>query len=546
MDRPTKLLATGIALLALLIAACAPPTAEEAGVDAETDDDADAPADPAPDDDTDPDTDDTDDTEEASAPGDVLVAARTGDVDNLDPHMATAFQTVQTLGQIYETLFESDSELQIVPGLAEDHVFADDGMSLELTIAEGVTFHDGSDLSADDVVASLERVLDEDSGAVGGANLASVESIEAPDDTTVVLGLSKQDATLPAALANLNTAIAPAEHIESGDISTEPVGTGAFVYDDWTQGDVFRTTAFDDYRLGAPAIDGVEFRVVPDEPSVVAGLQADQYDFGVLTDPLVVADIDEGALEVERAPSLSYRVLQLNTEVEPLDDEAVRQAIACTVDRDEVIASALLGEGEVTGPFTSPAYDLDPYLGLPCDGPDPDLGQELLDGAGHGDGFSLETIVMTGGYATAVNEAQSVQAQLSAIGIDLELETLETNVYVDRWMEADYDVAVALNGGNSDPHLMYNRYFTSDGNFQSVATHATDELDELFVAGEGETDEDARTEIYTEIAEHLGEASPWVWMAQGFEYWVHQPEVSGFVGHPTGSLRGLRDVSLDS
>lgn len=234
----------------------------------------------------------------------------------------------------------------------------------------------------------------------------------------------------------------------------------------------------------------------------------------------------------------------LNNTVEPLDNQQVRQAIACAIDREELIETAAFGEGEITGPFTSPNYESDPYDGLPCDGRDVELAQNLMREAGHEDGFSLETIVITGEYDTAIDEAQSLQAQLSEIGVELELEQLETNVYVDRWLAADFDAAVALNGGRPDPHHMYARYFTSDGNLNEVATYSDPELDQMFADGKAETDPGARAEIYAEISRHLLDASPWAWVFTGYEYRVLQPEVEGFVPMPTGSLKSLRSVRV--
>jgi peptide/nickel transport system substrate-binding protein len=234
----------------------------------------------------------------------------------------------------------------------------------------------------------------------------------------------------------------------------------------------------------------------------------------------------------------------LNNERGPLGDQQVRQAIACAIDRETLVDNAVFGEGAITGPFTAPAWAGDPYDGLPCDGRDVEVAQQLLEDAGHGDGFTLETIVITGEYETAIDEAQAVQSQLSDIGVDLDLEQLETNVYVERWLEADFDAAVALNGGRPDPHHMYARYFTSGGNLNHVATHSSDSLDELFAEGLAETDEAARQEIYAQISRELLEASPWAWLFTGFEYRVLQPEVEGFTPMPTGSLKSLRQVQL--
>lgn len=529
---PRTRLVAALSFVVLALAACAPPGGE----------DADEAAD---------DPEETDEgvteggAEEDGAPDGRLVVARTGDIDNLDPHLATAFQTYQTLELVYDTLFEFTPDLEITEGLAESHEFDADGTTLTLTLRDGVTFHDGSSLDAEDVRASIERLLDEETGAVARSNLLSIDAVEVEDEQTVVFDLSQPDATLPAALADPNTAILSADEIEAGSVGSEPMGTGPFAFEEWEQGRSVALSAHTDYWGDGPNVEQLQFRVIPDESSVLAGMRAEEFDIAVMSDPSVVTQIDEGAFEVDRTPALAYHTLMLNNEHEPLGDQQVRQAIACAIDREEVIEGAAFGEGEVTGPFTSPAYESDPYAGLPCEGQDLDLAQDLMTEAGHEDGFSLETIVITGEYETAISEAQSLQSQLGEIGVELELEQLETNVYVDRWLEADFEAAVALNGGRPDPHQMYARYFMSDGNLNDVATYSDPELDELFAQGRAETDEAARAEIYEQISQHLLDASPWAWVFTGYEYRVLQPGVEGFTNSPTGSLKSLRSVSVD-
>ena len=199
----------------------------------------------------------------------------------------------------------------------------------------------------------------------------------------------------------------------------------------------------------------------------------------------------------------------------------------------------MLGEGQPTGPFVEGIYATDPYDGLPCDGPDPDLARQLLADGGYPDGFSMETIIITGESETNINLAQNLQAQLAEVGVDLELVQLETNVYVDRWLAADFDSALSENNSNPDPHSTYSRYFISGANFENVAGLTSPELDELFAEGLAETDPEARVPIYQEISRILLEESPWVWLYQGNRYQVLSPDVQGFVPHPTGSLSSL-------
>jgi peptide/nickel transport system substrate-binding protein len=180
----------------------------------------------------------------------------------------------------------------------------------------------------------------------------------------------------------------------------------------------------------------------------------------------------------------------------------------------------------------------------PRHAPDPDAAQQLLADAGYEDGLSFEMIINADGYANAVAEAQTLEAQLSDVGIDLELAVLESGVYVQRWIDVDFEVALARNGGRPDPHHMYARYFHSDGDLNYVATHGSDELDELVVTGRMTEDPDERQAIYQEMSERLIEEAPWAWLYTGFEYRVVQSEVEGFTGLSDGSFRTLRETRI--
>lgn len=486
----------------------------------------------------------TETTTAAEASGGDLVVGRTGDIDVLDPHLATAFQSVRTLDLVYESLLSLDPDLAVGPSLAKEWSFSDDGLTLTMTLQDGVSFHDGSAFDSEDVVASIERVLDEASAAVVRANLLSITDITAPDAGTVVLTLANKDASILASLADVNAAILSSDAIAAGTVDREPNGTNAFVWSEWKQGTSVTLTANGSYWADGPYIDSIEFRVIPDESSVLSGLKAGEVDLGVLTDPVIVIQAND-PLVVYRTTALAYHALMLNGDRDPLTDQKIRQAISCAIDRQEVIDTAALGEGAVTGPITIPAY-LSDTDGLPCGGQrDVEKAKSLLAEAGYADGFALNTIVISGETSTATAEGESLQAQLAEVGITLELEVLETGTYVDRWLAADFDAAVALNSGKADPHQMYARYWPSDGNLNEIAGYRSDTLDELMAAGQAETDPAKRVATYDSLSEELQAQSPWIWVFTGFEYRVTTDAVSGFVPMPNGSLQYLKHTTLE-
>jgi len=474
----------------------------------------------------------------------VLIMARAADTTGLDPHTQTAFASFRLLELIYEPLVNLDENLNVIPSLAESWAFADDGTSLTLNLRQGVTFHNGAAFTAEDVVATINRILDETTAAAARANYLSIASIDTPDDYTVVFNLSQPDTPLLAALATTNAAIVDSADVESGDVATVANGTGPFVLDSWTPEEVTMLTANPDWWGEGPNIDGIEIRIIPDETSILAALRAGTIDFALLNDPLVATLlIDDPTIVLNRAPSIGYHVFQLRAAAPPLDQLEVRQAISCAIDRQEVLDVASLGEGQVTAPLTMAAFTL-PIEELFCYEKDLDRARELMAQAGMEAGFTLNVIAANAEPPTALSEAQNIQAQLAEINITVEIESLELSVYVDRWLAGDFEAAVAQNGGRPDPYTMYARYWQSTGNLNVVAGYSDATLDELMAAGRAETDPTARYEIFAEFQRYLAEQAPWIWLYVGYEYTAQQPYVTGFVPTPTDSILSLTRVEL--
>ena len=477
-----------------------------------------------------------------AASGGALVVGVTTDPDTLFPWKATQFQAVNILQTIYGTLTEFDKDLNVVPGLATEWKPSEDGKTLTLTLREGVTFADGSTFGSEDVKFSLEAIQDEKNAAVSRASLASVTKVDAPDPKTVVLTLSAPDAALPANLAVLNMAMLSSEDTES-ELNTAPNGTGPFSFKERTASQSLTIAKNDKYWGTVPALDTIEFRVIPDETSIVSAMQSGNVHLSVFDDPVVAQSAEGGTISVAKTPQLAYHALQLNATKGALTDLNVRLAIQCAIDRQQVLETAALGEGEVTGPITSPAYKSDPNA-RPCPTRDLAKAADYLKKAGKEGGVTIKTIVSQGEYATSVNEAQNLKAQLAEAKITLEIEVLESGAYVDRWVAADFEAAVALNGGRPDPDGMYGRYFTSKGNLNKVAGYSSPELDALFAEGKQTADPAKRKEIYAKVGQHLEDNAAWIWLFTSYTYTATTSDAKGFVPMANGSYQSLREVTL--
>ncbi|QYH36570.1 ABC transporter substrate-binding protein [Salinibacterium sp. M195] len=478
-----------------------------------------------------------------NAGGGTLVVGVTSDPDTLFPWKATQFQSVNVLQNIYGTLTEFDTDLNVVPGLAESWETSEDGLSVTFALRQGVTYADGSTFGSEDVKFSLEAIMTEETAAVAASSLASVTAVDAPDENTVVLTLSAADAALPANLAVLNMAMLSSDDTEEA-LNTTPNGTGPFLFEERTASQSITLAKNDAYWGDTAKLDTVEFRVIPDESSIVSAMQGGNVQLAVFDDAVVAQTAETGNVTVEATPQLSYHALQLNATRGALTDVNVRLALQCSIDRQEVLDTAALGEGEITGPITSPAYRSD-TSDRPCAERDLDKAADYLAKAGKSDGVTINTIVSQGEYSTSVNEAQNLKSQAAEAGITLDIEVLESGAFVDRWIAADFDAAVALNGGRPDPDGMYGRYFTSTGNLNQVAGYSSPELDELFAAGKQSSDPEERKEIYAQVSAELENNAAWIWLFTSYTYTATTSDVEGFTPMTNGSLQSLRTTSVN-
>lgn len=466
------------------------------------------------------------------------------DATGLDPHKQTAFSSLRLLELVYEPLVRLDAELNVIPAIATSWEFSPDARTLTFKLDPNAKFSNGETVTPADVKASFERILDEATAAAARSNFLSIASIDTPDAETVVFNLNTADVPILVSMATINAAIVPASEIASGAVGTTTLGSGPFVLNSWEPNAREILTANPDWAGGELAIDGIDITVLPDETAILASLRAGQTDFALINDPLIATLVpNEPNLQLNRVGGLAYNVLQLNPSRPPMDNLLVRQAMSCAINRQEIVDAALAGEGVVTGPMTVPAFAQDPST-LFCYTQDVAKAKELMAEAGFADGFTAKVIAATGEPPVSAAEAQVLQAQLAEIGVKLEIEMMELNVYVDTWLAGNFDMAVAQNGGRPDPFPMYNRYFTKDGNLLKVSNFVDDTLDSLMRQGQAETDLAKRVEIFHQFENHLVEQSPWLWLSTSFSYTAQLKTVTGFESSPTGTLFGLTKVSI--
>jgi peptide/nickel transport system substrate-binding protein len=510
-----------LAVLALFAAACG--EGDPVDVDDPTGDDtADETVDDGDDDGADGDE---------SATGGTLVAAIGGDPDQLDPHTTTSSFAFTVLENVYDTLVQPGDDLTPEPALAESWETSEDLLTWTFTLREGVTFHDGSPLTASDVVASFERISEEGANAF---RLGAVEAYEAPDDRTVVMELNRPAPNLLDQIgAFKGMAIAPAAAIEAGTLGDEPIGTGPFSFVSFTPGDSVVLEANPDYWGEGPFLDGVEFRVIPDESVKLTNLETGEVDWIDSVPPQQLDQLaEDDSIVLGRVAGNDYWYMALNNAREPFDDPDVRRAIAFALDIETITEAAKFDAAtpnETAIPETSFWYlDHAPY------GQDLDEAQRLLDEAGVSD-LTIDLMV-TNEFPETVTSAQVIASQLAEVGIDVEIRTEDFSTWLADQGEGEFD-AFALGWlGNIDPDDFYYAQHHSTGGF-NFQGFADDEVDELLDAARVETDQDARKDLYDQAATRIVDLASYIYFynPEILEAW--SPEVTGYETRPDVATR---------
>src|SRR5699024_2434218 len=263
--------------------------------------------------------------------------------DQLDPNKTSSYFSFEVLENVYDTLVETDENLQMQPALAESWDISDDNLTWTFHLRDDVTFHDGSDFTSEDVAYSYNRIIDEE--LANAWKFTAISDIATPGDYTVVITLSQPTPNL---LSNLGVfkgmAIVNQENLESGDITTAPVGTGPFSLEEWTSGDHITLTANPDYWGGAPEIAGVEYQFISEPSTALAALQSGEIQWTDVIPPQQVDQLQgDDTLELGVTPSSDSWYRALNAAHAPRYNVQARQAIAYAIARDAIIQAVSYG-----------------------------------------------------------------------------------------------------------------------------------------------------------------------------------------------------------
>lgn len=467
--------------------------------------------------------------------GGTLITAITDDPVSLNGIYANDGASVAVLSFVFNplTLGGENWGTEITGDLAESWSVSEDGLTWTFNLHQGVKWHDGEELTAEDVVYTFQTIQTSEAeiAPFRPRFMQGDEPIqfEAADDYTVVAHLTSPNASF---FTDISVPIVPKHVLEGQDLregpfNRAPIGTGPFKVVEWNTAESIVLEANEDYFRGRPCIDRLIFRIIPDEQSQVAALQTGELDF-LPNIPGASVPTFEGnpdfTISVAEQDSLFHMFLNLANP--KFQDVRVRQALMTAIDRQAVVDIVRQGYGVVHNSHFDhvvPFYQQDKLGGYDYD---PERAGALLDEAGisdtdgdgirdvNGEPWTITITSFAGGFRDYADYAVVVQAFWQDIGVQTELEfgdlsTLVEQIYQERVVDKPYE---AHTSGWSvigpEPNSYANFYMWTDALGPNIPNYRNEEVNELFEAARLETDFDARMAIYEQIEAILWEELP--------------------------------------
>jgi len=491
----------------------------------------------------------------AATPGGSITITYKDDVATLDPAIGYDWQNWSMIKSLFDGLMDyAPGTTELRPGLAESHEISEDGLAYTFHLRPGVMFHNGRELTAEDVKYSLDRVTNPETqspgagffGAIAGFDAAmdgsadSLEGVTVIDPLTIEIRLSRPDATFLHVMALNFASVVPREAVDeaAGDFGRMPVGTGAFRLAEWTLGQrlVFEKNP-DYWREGVPYLDQIVFEVGQEPVVALLRLQSGEVDVPgdgippakfqeVMADPAQAEQVVEGG-------QLHTGYITLNVTQPPFDDVRVRQAVNMAIDKDRIVQIINGRAVAATQPLppTMPGYT-EGYAGYAHD---PEAAMALLAEAGFPDGFETELYVMNTDPNPRI--AQAIQADLAEVGIDASIQSLaQANV-----IEAGGAGTAPMiwSGGMAwiadfpDPSNFYGPILgcagAGDGGW-NWSKYCDEELDAMAVEADSMSDpaqSEARMAMWSDVYQRVMEDAPWVPVFNEQRYTMRSPRMGG-------------------
>lgn len=467
-----------------------------------------------------------------------------GDPTNLDPHLTVLAAAGVVIELLYDGLVQVDAGLVPQPSLASGWEVSEDGLTYTFALRDNATFHNGRQIVADDVVYSIQRVQDPEVASPSASYASGIAAATAVDDLTVELTLATPDASFLTKLAWWGMSIVPQEAVEEqGDLAQSPVGSGAFVMEEYIPNTSLSLVRHDGYwDAPRPYLDGVEILIVGEDTSRTTALVSDTVDLIEQVPHKDIAILEGTAgIDLAGAAATNLRWLVFNLRKEPFSSLEFRQAVAAALDRQPIIDSSVFGYGEALVGLYPPSY----WAGYQGEVPPQnlDLAAELLPAVELPEGFVAELLTWAQ-YDFLSNTSVVVQEQLRQVGIESEVTPEENATYIERFFGGDFDIAVMGASGYMDPNEWLEQSLATDGP-NNAAGYSNPALDELVAAGLVEQDMTARAEIYQQAQQIVIDDAPWISLYTSSTYEGLRDRVKGYQHLLSGGLKSITGVWIE-
>lgn len=468
---------------------------------------------------------------------DSLVVGLTANPTSLNPYATTDSPAYRVGYNIHETLVTRDSDMNIIPALAESWEIVDDTTYI-FKIRQGVKFHNGETLTAHDVKFSFDQ-LDGNPHAESVAGTIDFANCKATDDYTFEMKMTTPFGPILQHLSHPVTSIVNEKaYTEAGEnYSQHPVGTGPYSFVEWKVDDYVQLTRFDDYWGDTAKIKDLTFRIITESATRSIEVESGGIDLAIQVTPSEVSRLEANdKVVVNFQETFTTNFIGLTTTHTPYENAKVRQAVNYAIDKNAILSVVYQGIGSVGSAPVSPTVW--GYNGnLPQYDYNPEKSKQLLGEAGFADGFS--TTITTDENQVRRDIAEMIQAQLSTVGINVEIVTLERGAYIDKVIKGELDMFVLgwSTFGDPDYALYASFHSTQHGAGGNMSFYTNPEVDALLENGRTSVNDNDRLSAYAKAQEIIWEESPCVFIQHDTEVTAYNSALKGFNVSPEGYFR---------
>jgi peptide/nickel transport system substrate-binding protein len=456
------------------------------------------------------------------------------DISALNPFQDTRSIEHGVRSLIYEPLL-TEEDYKIKPYLAESWEISKDGKEYTFRLKHGIKFHNGKEMTAQDVYWSVSYTMNPKNRAYGADKFKGVKSVQLVDNSGIRIVLNEPGAPFLSHLTSIQgLPVVPKESLAQGEKPQRfPPGTGPFVFEEWKPEQRIELRRFTDYwQRGLPHVDRLIIRPVRDDEVRLTALRSGDLD---VIDRVAKQSVDKikkgqlGDLKLVLATAAGLRPLIFNVSKPPFDKVEVRQAVAYAIDKEEIIKGAYWGLGIPINQKFEPSSPW--YFKIPDRKRDLAKAKALLEKAGYPRGFRTKANVFQG----TEDEMLVVQGQLREIGIETEIDIVPFATAIRNMKTGDFTMGTYGGDISLDPDTNYYPHYRSEETVsQNFSRYKNPRVDQLLDEGRISLDPKKRQQIYREFAQITSEELPVIWMALTPYVYAHAPHVKGFDVEPQG------------